>query len=542
MTKTTTETTNKPCRGGFLVPHASGGETRPNTRPYRAGLEAGCPASQIANFVAAGYIAQPKQWLFHAACRACDRPDGPTQVGFGGARGGAKSHAMLCQIALDDCRRQPGLKALLLRKVGKAAKEGFEDLRAKILRTTKHEWRRGEGILTFPNGSRIILGHFKDESDVDAYLGLEYDVIGVEEATTLTFTKYRAIRTCCRTSKKDWRPRVYTTTNPGGVGHAWYKATFIAPWRVGAVTEGNVRPETDTRFIPSTVDDNSFVNREYTATLDTLTGWQKRAWRYGDWDIAAGQFFTTFRAGLHAVEPFPIPPHWPVWLAMDYGFTHYNVILLLAQDGDGTVYVVDELAERRWLVPRHAQALASMLVRHGIQASRPAAFVAGRDVFAARPTDQGTIADQWAGEGWMLDPANDDRINGAAEILRRLGDVDAAEPPADVQGRQRSPVPHVSGGPVPHVSDGPPGDSRLWAGIPPTLYIFSTCARLLDCLPALEHDPHRPEDVQKWDTDDDGSGGDDPYDALRYGLLATPGSPRVAASDRVAEALGRWRG
>ncbi len=147
----------------------------PAARPTRS------PTSATAD-----YTAQGKQLLFHAACRACDQPDGPTQVGFGGARGGAKSHAMLCQIALDDCQRQPGLKALLLRKVGKAAKEGFEDLRVRILRTTPHEWRRGEGILTFPNGSRIVLGHFKDESDIDAYLGLEYDVIGVEEATTLT--------------------------------------------------------------------------------------------------------------------------------------------------------------------------------------------------------------------------------------------------------------------------------------------------------------------------------------------------------------------
>ena len=485
-----------------MTTRGGGFQTRPNPKYYAAGLAAGCPRDQIANFLAAGYIAQPKQWLFHAACRACDRPDGPTQIGFGGARGGAKSHAMLCQIALDDCQRQPGLKALLLRKVGKAAREGFEDLRARILRTTRHEWRRGEGILTFPNGSRIVLGHFKDESDVDAYLGLEYDVIGVEEATTLTYSKYRAIRTCNRTSKPGFRPRIYTTTNPGGVGHAWYKATFIQPW-LGAATSG--RPDADTRFIPATVDDNAFVNREYKTILDTLTGWQKRAWRYGDWDIAAGQFFTTFRFDLHAVDPFPIPPNWTVWLAMDYGFTHYNVILLLAQDGDGNVCVVDELAERRWLVPRHAQALASLLARHGIPASRIYSFVAGRDCFAARPTDQGSIADQWAAEGWILDPANDDRINGAAEILRRLGDPDAM--------------------------------------IEPTLHIFRPCARLLDCLPALQHDPHRPEDVLKWDVDEDGNGGDDPYDALRYGLMDCSGAggcPPVL--DNAAQILSQWRG
>jgi hypothetical protein len=60
------------------------------------------------------------------------------------------------------------------------------------------------------------------------------------------------------------------------------------------------------------------------------------------------------------------------------------------------------------------------------------------------------------------------------------------------------------------------------AGIKPTLFIHSRCARLIECLPVLQHDPHRPEDVLKVDTDEDGEGGDDPADALRY-LVHTRG-------------------
>jgi hypothetical protein len=40
------------------------------------------------------------------------------------------------------------------------------------------------------------------------------------------------------------------------------------------------------------------------------------------------------------------------------------------------------------------------------------------------------------------------------------------------------------------------------------------------CLPALQHDPNRPEDVLKIDADEDGIGGDDAADSLRY-LVAT---------------------
>ena len=49
------------------------------------------------------------------------------ELGFGGARGPGKSHASFAQLALDDCRRYPGLKTLYLRKVGKQAREQFEE-------------------------------------------------------------------------------------------------------------------------------------------------------------------------------------------------------------------------------------------------------------------------------------------------------------------------------------------------------------------------------------------------------------------------------
>jgi hypothetical protein len=47
-------------------------------------------------------------------------------------------------------------------------------------------------------------------------------------------------------------------------------------------------------------------------------------------------------------------------------------------------------------------------------------------------------------------------------------------------------------------------------------------SRLIECLPPLQHDPNRPEDVLKVDADEDGVGGDDTADCLRY-LVATKG-------------------
>ena len=78
--------------------------------------------------------------------------------------------------------------------------------------------------------------------------------------------------------------------------------------------------------------------------------------------------------------------------------------------------------------------------------------------------------------------ANTDRLNGWAELMTRFGDVDA--------------------------------------GIRPTLFVHERCGRLTETLPTLQHDPNRPEDVLKVDADEDGVGGDDCADCLRY-LVAT---------------------
>ena len=435
----------------------------------RAAQEAGCPQDQTENLLVRGIVLQPKQLLASAAARACDEPGGPTAIGYGGARGGGKSHWLLAQMGGDDCQRVPGLKCLLLRKVGKAILENLDDLRRRIFSRTKHDFAAHRGVVTFANGSRIVAGHFQKESDIDAYLGLEYDVVGIEEATTLTYRKYVDISTCCRTSKANWRPRIYSTSNPGGVGHAWYRAKFISPWQRGQ--------EIETRFIAARVTDNSYCNAEYRHVLENLTGWQKRAWFDGDWDIAAGQYFTSFRRDVHVVAAFDETRAREWFGALDYGFTHYTAFLLACTDGDGNVFVVDEHAERLWLPQRHAAGIVAMLKRHGLAVESLRRLAAGADCFS-RQSDGGTIAGQYSALGLRFGCANTDRVQGWAEILRRLGDPDA--------------------------------------GIRPSLFILGRCARLVETLPAMQHDPNRPEDVLKVDCDEDGHGGDDLADCLRY--------------------------
>lgn len=434
--------------------------------------DAGVPRDSLARFLTSGYVPQPRQLQFHAAARSCDSPTGPNRIGIGGARGGAKSHAVLAQVVIDDCQRIPGLKFLFLRKVLKAARESFDDLRRKVLMGVQHEYNRNEGLLILPNSSRVILGHYQNEKDIEAYLGLEYDGVAIEEATQLSEDKVKDIGSCVRTSKTNWRPREYYTTNPGGIGHIWFKRDFIEPARKNA--------ETTTRFIFSNYKDNAFLNPDYRLNLDRLTGWKLRAWRDGDWDISAGQYFSTWRHDAVVKPHLRIMPGSSVWCSIDYGFQHPTVCYLLSEY-DGKKQVIDEHWRQRALVSENAWDIRGMLQRNRVRMEQLRAFVAGPDVFAQRGNESGkTIADEYSEHGINLMAANTDRVNGAGMLLKLLGS----------------------------------------GTVEPQIEISERCEKLIECIPNLQHDPHRPEDVLKVDVDESGMGGDDCYDALRYGLMA----------------------
>jgi phage terminase large subunit len=433
--------------------------------------DAGVPEDSMRRFLSASYVPQPKQMLFHAACRLADSENAPNEIGYGGALAGGKTHCAFAQIGIDDCQRFPNLKVLFLRKVGKYAKESLEDLRRSVLGYVPHDFKNN--VIHYENNSRIIIGSYQYEKDIDNYLSLEYDVILIEQAEQLSGKKLDLIRTRNRSSK-GFRPRMYYTFNPGGVGHVNLKQKFIKPFRD--------EKETTTKFIFANYKDNCFVNKEYQETLDSLSGWQRAAWRDGDWDIAAGQYFSTWRHDVHVKSTVKIMPGAVVWCALDYGFTHPTSCHLLTEY-DGKTGVVDEYWKQKSLVPQNATGIKEMLARNGVPLSRLRSFVAGADVFANRGDEQGkTIAMQYQDQGITLTPANTDRINGAGQILSLLGDIEA--------------------------------------GIEPRLEIAERCSRLIECIPALQHDPHRPEDVLKVDVDEDGNGGDDPYDDLRYGVMA----------------------
>lgn len=449
---------------------------------YQANLEryvqqakrAGCARDQVARFLAAEYVAQPHQLELHALARQCDLPNGPKMILFGGRRGPGKTHATMAQVALDDCQRTPEVKFLFLRKVAKAARESFNDIRLKLFRNTQHEYVKHEGILKFANGSRIVLGHFAHESDIDQYLGIEYDGAAIEELTQLSQKKLELVRGSIRTARDDWRPRLYATTNPGGIGHQWVREVFILPWRA--------KTESETRFLPASHDSNVYLDQGYRDWLSGLAGVLGKLWRDGDWDVSAGAYFSNWSDERHVIDDATLDSltFTKYWLAMDYGWTHWNVIYILGLTSQGQIVIIGEHYARRTQIEDHSQALLGLLDRKGIEKYQIRSFVAGTDLFSQKE-DGHTIADTWAALGWFIEPANTDRIGGANTIATRLG-----------------------------------SDTRE-----PTLLVHRSCVGLIATLPMLLSDEHRPEDVKKVNADDTSERptGDDFYDAFRYGIM-----------------------
>lgn len=432
----------------------------------KTAVEAKVPEDQLRAFLKRGYIPLPWQMRFHAAARMADQTDGPVDIGAGGARGPGKSHAVLAQVALDDCQRVPGIKALFLRQTGKSASESFEDLIGKVLMgRIGYNYNATKGILRFDNGSKIVLGGFEDEKDIDKYVGIEYDVMAVEERNQISGEKILKLKGSLRTSKPNWRPRMYSSFNPGGLGHLDVKETFVMPFRDGT--------ESKTRFIPSTYRDNrAYLNKEYIEYLEALPGALGKAWRDGDWDTFAGQYFSEWNREKHVVSPFAIPESYKKFRAYDHGRENPACCKWYALDYDGRVWVYRELYVKGKNVDEIALEINRLSEGETYEYSVADPAIFAHMGFVDKYGGQ-TIAETFARCNIMFIPASNRRVDGWTLMHQYLACKDSN----------------------------------------PKLVYFHTCVDSIRTIPSLIHDDIKPEDL---DTD----GEDHAADCDRYLLMS----------------------
>ena len=266
---------------------------------------------------------------------------------YGGARGGGKSWAMRRKLVML-CMRYASLNCLLLRRtLQELRKNHILPLQSELYGFAKYQ--KDERAFIFPNGSRLELGYCDNDGDLLQYQGAEYDVIGFEEATNFKKEWIEFISTSLRSTRLDFRTRIYYTCNPGGVGHAYIKRLFI-----DRDFSANENPG-DYNFISARVYDNKILmkaNPEYIKLLQALPAAKRRAHLDGDWNVYDGQVFEEFtddadhyidRKFTHVIEPFDIPPAWNIYRSFDFGYAKPFSCAWWACDYDGRLYRILEL-------------------------------------------------------------------------------------------------------------------------------------------------------------------------------------------------------
>ena len=384
------------------------------------------------------------------------------EVLFGGAAGGGKSYGQLIDAFLF-ALKYPKSKQLILRRT-------FPELEKSLIRTSLavypqdiYKYNSSKHIGTFCNGSIIDFGYCDAENDVFKYQSAEYDVIRFDEATHFTEDMYIYLISRVR-GANNFPKQVKASTNPGGVGHEFFKKRFIAPHAPNEEWESG----TGTRiFIPSKVTDNKFLldsDPDYIKRLENLNDKDKRALLYGDWDIFDGQYFSEFNRNIHACKPFPIPFNWKRYVTLDYGMDMLAV-LWIAVDEQGHAYAYRELYEGKdnSMGANGQGHIVSEAVRRIKEANGDDdvyQYLAPPDLWN-RNRDTGMSTENiFNNNGISLVKTSNNRVNGWRAVREQL-----------------------------KVTEGEQGEHTS------NIKIFDNCVNLIRCLPAVQYDGKNAEDV-----------------------------------------------
>lgn len=398
-------------------------------------------------------------------------------VGYGGAKGGGKSHAIRMKATLL-AFAYPGIQMLIVRRTLPELRENhtkrLQAVYAMFPGELKPKYNDNEKAFTFPWGSRIKLGYCDNESDVLQYQGQEYDVLFIDEATQLSEYQFHWLDACVR-GTNNFPKRTYITCNPGGVGHTWVKRLFIDRDLQRCELQG------DYTFIQALVWDNlplfladsgyiAALSRfkkkhkdkkiaeirelakqeaDYVRKLKNLPSELRRAWLEGDWSVFAGQYFGEFRESKHVCAPFPIPREWRHSVALDYGLDMLAV-LWFAVDPGGMVYCYRCLERPNLTISDAAKAILE------VTNEQIEEYYAPPDLWSRRQELGRSAAEIFAENNVPLTRAGNSRIDGWLNVKEYL----------KVDERDK---PHIQ--------------------------FFSSCGPIVRTLPMLQHDIKKVNDV-----------------------------------------------
>ncbi len=411
-------------------------------------------------------------------------------LGYGGGIRSGKTALILILLQLL-CKVYPGSRWAIVRK-------DLPTIRRNVLPTFEKFRIRGfmgpvnyaNWTATATNGSQIIFftESLSEDPELNRWRGLEVNGFAPDEANELAEVSFRkAIERA-----GSWvvpglavqpPPLIVCTFNPSG---GWVKRVFYDPWKAGSLAAPYY-------FQQATIKDNPHLPPEYLESLKSLPERDYKRFVEGDWSFVSGAFFDELGANTHLVPTPALQPYWTYWASYDWGYRHPAVMMTFAKDTDGQRYLLDTIRMHRM-----DDASQAVLCAERMQPQCQRLVFAGHDAFSKRMARQAALestADVFAREGILMTHANIQRIQGWSAVRRGL----TVKQPDGTNG-----VPSLL------ICDTP---GNRWA-----------IERMLEATP----DPTNPDDVLKVDANEDGEGGDDALDCLRYGLAST-GDARAPA-------------
>lgn len=434
------------------------------------------------------------------------------EVFFGGARGGGKTDGVLGDFLEHADAYGEHAIGLMLRRQRTELVETIE--RSKQIYTPLGwKFHEQDKMWRAPDGARLRFAYLESDADAEAYQGHSYTRLYVEEIGNFPSEKPILKLMATLRSGAGVPTGFRATGNPGGPGHQWVKARYIDPAPTGFTVIVDAVSGLERVYIPSRVGDNKFLGDDYVAKLKASGSKELvKAWLTGDWDVIEGAFFDCWDASKHIIRPFTIPDDWTRFRSGDWGSAKPFSFGWWAVAGDKF-----KTPDGVWL-PR------GCMVRYrewyGMQPGKPNvglkmhADKVGEHLALLEASDPKLV-------GGVLDPAAFSE-DGGPSISQRINAelIKKKLVPFRPADNKRVPGRGAMGG-WDQVRARLEGDED---GLP-MLVTFSTNVHLIRTLPALQHDPLKPEDV---DSDME----DHAPDEARYACMSRPWIRKASADDK----------
>jgi phage terminase large subunit len=276
-----------------------------------------------------------------------------SELVIAGPAGTGKSLSCLFRVHLA-ALHNPGIRCLIVRKtavsLGSTTLVTYEKkVAADVIARGIVRWFGGSPreapCYRYSNGSVIVVGGMDKPEKI---MSAEYDLVFADEATELTVKDWESIATRLRNGVLSWQQQI-AACNPAHPTH-WIKQRCdqgAARMLVSRHQDNPAYMNADGTPTPAGVD--------YFDKLGRLTGVRRLRLKDGKWAAAEGLIYEGWDDGIHLIDPFQVPGIWTRWWTVDFGFTNPFVWQDWREDGDGRLYLVNEIYRTRRLVEDHAK-------------------------------------------------------------------------------------------------------------------------------------------------------------------------------------------